>query len=102
MAKRYQQYLVEEKGLTKNDKEEAPLYLDIWGGTVKEQSILGFPVKLETAATTYEQAKQILQELTANGVSNIVVSYEDFNAAGITSRISSKVDYSGTLGGRNK
>ena len=56
VAKRYQQYLVEEKGLTKNDKEEAPLYLDIWGGTVKEQSILGFPVKLETAATTYEQA----------------------------------------------
>jgi len=102
VAKRYQQYLVEEKGLTKNDKEEAPLYLDIWGGTVKEQSILGFPVKLETAATTYEQAKQILQELTANGVSNIVVSYEDFNAAGITSRISSKVDYSGTLGGKNK
>ena len=102
VAKRYQQYLVEEKGLTKNDKEDAPLYLDIWGGTVKEQSILGFPVKLETAATTYEQAKQILQELTANGVSNIVVSYEDFNAAGITSRISSKVDYSGTLGGRNK
>ena len=49
VAKRYQQYLVEEKGLTKNDKEEAPLYLDIWGGTVKEQSILGFPVKLENS-----------------------------------------------------
>ncbi len=102
VAKRYQQYLVEEKGLTKTDKEEAPLYLDIYGGTIKEQSILGFPVNLETAATTYEQAKEILQELNNNGVSNIILSYEDFNTAGITSRISNSVDYSGTLGGKNK
>ncbi|MGN1340187.1 MAG: DUF5696 domain-containing protein [Oscillospiraceae bacterium] len=102
VAKRYQRYLVEEKGLTKTTKEEAPLYLDIYGGTVKEQSIAGFPVNLQTAATTYEQAKQILQELTNLGVNNMIVSYEDFNAAGITSRISNSVDYSGTLGGKNK
>ena len=102
VAKRYQQYLIEEKGLTRNDKEEAPLYLDVYGGTVKEQSILGFPVNLETAATTYEQAKEILQELNNNGVTKIILSYEDFNGAGITSRISNSVDYSGTLGGKNK
>ena len=102
VAKRYQQYLVEEKGLTKVQKEESPLYLDIYGGTIKQQSIMGFPVNLETAATTYEQAKQILQELENRGVDNIIVSYEDFNAAGITSRISNAVDYSGTLGGKNK
>ena len=102
VAKRYQQYLVEEKGLTKVEGERSPLYLDLYGGTVKEQSVLGFPIKLETAATTYEQAKEILQELTSNGVDDIIVSYEDFNAAGITSRISNSVDYSGTLGGKNK
>lgn len=102
VAKRYQQYLVEEKGLTKVENEEAPLYLDLYGGTVKEQSVVGFPVKLETAATTYEEAKQILQELNALGVDKMIVSYEDFNAAGITSRISNSVDYSGTLGGKNK
>lgn len=102
LAKRYQQYLVEEKGLTKVENERSPLYLDLWGGTVKEQSVLGFPIKLETAATTYEQAKEILQELTTNGVDDIIVSYEDFNAAGVTSRISNSVDYSGTLGGKNK
>ncbi len=102
VAKRYQQYLVEEKGLTRVEKEEAPLYLDIYGGTVKEQSIVGFPVKLETPATTYEEAKKILQELNTLGVDKMIVSYEDFNAAGITSRISNSVDYSGTLGGKNK
>lgn len=102
VAKRYQRYLVEEKGLTKVENEEAPLYLDLYGGTVKEQSVVGFPVKLETAATTYEEAKQILQELNALGVDKMIVTYEDFNAAGITSRISNSVDYSGTLGGKNK
>ncbi len=102
VAKRYQQYLVEEKGLAKADKEEAPLYLDIFGGTVKEQSIIGFPVNLETAATTYAQAKEILQKLNEMGVKNIIATYEDFNGAGITSRISTGVDYSGTLGGKNK
>lgn len=102
VAKRYQQYLVEEKGLTRVEKEEAPLYLDIYGGTVKEQSIAGFPVKLETPATTYEEAKKILQELNTLGVDKMIVTYEDFNAAGITSRISNSVDYSGTLGGKNK
>ncbi len=102
VAKRYQQYLVEEKGLTRVENEEAPLYLDIYGGTVKEQSIVGLPVKLETPATTYEEAKKILQELNTLGVDKMIVSYEDFNAAGITSRISNSVDYSGTLGGKNK
>lgn len=102
VAKRYQQYLVEEKGLTRVENEEAPLYLDIYGGTVKQQSILGFPVNLETPATTYAQAKEILQELSNLGVDEMIVSYEDFNAAGITSRISNSVDYSGTLGGKNK
>lgn len=102
VAKRYQQYLVEEKGLTKTDTEEAPLYLDVYGGTVKQQSILGFPVNLQTAATTYEQAKEIVQELNNNGVTDIVLTYEDFNTAGITSRISNSVDYAGTLGGKNK
>lgn len=102
VAKRYQQYLVEEKGLTKNENERSPLYLDIYGGTVKEQSVLGFPVNLETAATTYEQAKEMLQTLKNSGVDDIIVSYEDFNKAGITSRISNSVGYSSTLGGKSK
>lgn len=104
VALRYQQYLVDEGVLSKDKAsgEDSPFYLDIFGGTVKQQSVMGFPVSLETAATTYAQAKEIVEKLYALGVDDFVITYEDFNKAGITSRISSGVDYSGTLGGKSK
>ncbi len=103
VALRYQQHLVDEGVLTKGKTSEGlPFYLDIFGGTVKQQSVMGFPVSLETAATTYEQAKEIIEKLYALGVDDLVITYEDFNKAGITSRISNSVDYAGTLGGKSK
>lgn len=102
VALRYQQYLVDNMGLAKKTSDgSAPFYLDLFGGTVKQQSVLGFPVSLETAATTYEEAKQIIEAFYSRGVNDMVITYEDFNKAGITSRISNAVDYSGTLGGKN-
>lgn len=102
IAKRYQQYLLDEGMLTdKSSSEEVPLYIDLYGGTVKERSIAGLPIKLETAATTYEQAKLILQQLGDRGVDKMVVAYNDFNKAGITDRISSSVDYANSLGGKS-
>ncbi len=104
VALRYQKYLTEEQGLTKKTTaDQSPFYLDIFGGTVKERSILGFPVKLETPATTYEQAKLIIEEFSRAGIGgDMMVTYVDFNKAGITSRISGSVEYSGTLGGKSK
>ncbi len=103
VALRYQKYLVDEMGLTKKVAEGSnPFYLDLFGGTVKQQSVLGFPISLETAATTYEEAQQIITELYNRGITDMVVTYEDFNKAGITSRIANSVDYSGTLGGKGK
>ncbi len=103
IAQRYQKYLVDEKGLTKKTQaNQSPFYLDIFGGTIKQRSVLGFPVNLETAATTYEQAKEIVEKYSGLGIDDMIVTYRDFNKAGITSRISNGVGYSGTLGGKNK
>ena len=101
IAQRYQKYLLDNGMMTKKTQaDQLPFYLDIFGGTVKEQSVLGFPVKLETAATTYSQAKTIIEQFTEKGVKNIFAVYNDFNGAGITSRISNSLDISGTLGGK--
>ncbi len=103
VALRYQEHLIDNGVLTEGKtSEDAPFYLDLFGGTVKQQSVMGFPVSLETPATTYEEAKQIIEQLNNLGIDNMVITYEDFNAAGMTSRISSFVDYSGTLGGKGK
>lgn len=101
IAKRYQQYLLDEKLMTKKNGTTSPLFVDLYGGTVKEQSVLGLPVKQQTAATTYEQAKQILEELAALGVDDIVVTYNDFNKAGITEKISGGADFASKLGGKS-
>ncbi len=102
IANEYRDYLMTEKGLTeKKDNIKPSYYLDFYGGTVKAQSILGFPVNLDTPATTYEQAQEIMQKLKELGVEDIVVNYNDFNAAGIKGLISAGVDYAGTLGGKN-
>lgn len=103
IAQRYQKYLVDEKGLTKKTTaDDAHFYLDLFGGTVKERSVMGFPVKLQTTATTYEQAEEIARALNERGVKDMVVTYEDFNKAGVTSRISNAVDYASSLGGKEK
>lgn len=101
VAKRYQQYLLDEDLMRKKDGSASPLYVDLYGGTVKEQSVLGIPVKQQTPATTYEQAKEILEKLAELGVDDIVLTYNDFNKAGITDKISSGVDYANKLGGKS-
>ena len=103
VALRYQQYLVDNGTLTtgKAPADSAPFYLDLYGGTVKQQSVAGFPVTLQTPATTYEEAKFIIEELANRGIDDMIITYEDFNKAGVTSRISDGVDYAGKLGGKN-
>ena len=101
IAKRYQQYLLDEKLMKEKDGSTSPLYVDLYGGTVKEQSVLGLPVKQQTPATTYEQAKKILESLAELGVDDIILTYNDFNKSGITEKISTSVDYASKLGGKS-
>ncbi len=103
VAEVYRDYLINDIGVEKSTKaNDAPFYLTLYGGTVKEQSILGFPVEIQTTATTYEEALTILGELEARGISNIKIIYEDFNKAGITGKISSTFEYSSKLGGKSE
>lgn len=99
IAERYRQYLLEEGMMTRKTSDNVPLYIDLYGGTVKEQSVMGFPVKLRTAATAYGQAKTILEELKERGADDMIVTYNEFNDAGITNRISGSVDCADKLGG---
>ena len=102
IANSYRDYLISCMGFGKNDTEiKNSYYLDLFGGTIKTQSIAGFPVNMQTAATTYEQAQDIIKQLNELGVDDIVTTYNDYNGAGIIGLISAGVDYSGTLGGKN-
>ena len=56
LADTYRNYLINEKGLKNQSMENSnALYVTIVGGTVKKQSVLGFPVDMQTVATSSGQ-----------------------------------------------
>ncbi len=99
----YRGYLTDVIGVQKSTKaNDNPFYLTLFGGTVKERSIMGIPVELQTTATTYAQALEIIQLLEAQGVTNIKLVYEDFNTSGITGEVANKFEYASKLGGKKE
>ncbi len=102
LADTYRNYLINEKGLTKQSEENSnALYLTTMGGTITKHSVLGFPVDMQTVATSYKQAQEIVEKLKDLGVDEMVVIYNDFNDSGMTGKISDGVNYSNKLGGKN-
>ena len=97
----YRNYLIEEKGFEANvEANRAPLYVDFWGGTVKPVSILGIPVNVKTAFTTFEQAIEITAALKDLGVDEMVVTYNDWSNDSMTSKLDTAKSVAGCLGGK--
>lgn len=101
VAECYRNYLINEKGISpKVDSEKSPLYIDIYGGVLKEKPILGIPVTMKTAVTSYEEAAKILTELRDNGGENMIVSYHNWTDSDIEREIDTSAEPSGILGGK--
>ncbi len=97
----YRNYLIEEKGLTKVAQSDyAPLFIDFYGGTLKSKSILGIPIDVKTAFTTFEEAVEIVSELMELGVTDFVVNYNDWSNDSMSGKIDTGDSIAGCLGGR--
>lgn len=102
LADVYRNYLIEEKGLTKQSTEnDNALTVTTMGGTISKKSVLGFPVDMQTVATSYSQAQEILEKLKELGVDNIQLVYNDFTDSAMRGRVTTGAAYSGKLGGKN-
>lgn len=63
VANAYRNYLTGAQGVTSTvTSADAGLYLNLYGGTEKEKSILGIPVTLKNSLTTFAQAEDILTD----------------------------------------
>ena len=99
-AQVYRNYLINNKGLTaKAQANKSDLYVDLYGGVMKDTSILGIPFNLKTEITGFDQASDILDILKDGGVDNITVNYNDWTNDSIKNKISTEVSPSGKLGG---
>lgn len=102
VAEAYRNYLTEEAGVENTVESADPgLYLNFYGGTEKEKSILGIPVKMKTPLTSFAQAQEILTEMTDSQISaeNIRVQYYNWTNAGISGKVDLKAKAAGCLGG---
>ncbi|BBH18661.1 hypothetical protein Back11_00060 [Paenibacillus baekrokdamisoli] len=101
MAQRYQQFLIEEKGLQKSVMAgQTPLYLDLFGAIAKKKSFFGIPFTSMEPLTTFKQAEQIIGQLQQSGVEHIVLRYKGWANDGLTNKtIPSTVKAISRLGG---
>lgn len=101
-AEVYRNYLIQYKGLSaKAEANNSDLYVDFFGGVMKQTSIVGIPFNLKTEITGFSQAQQIVDKFKNNGVDSLVVNYNDWTNASIKNNISTKAKASGTLGGQS-
>ncbi|MBQ9906373.1 MAG: hypothetical protein IJM46_06360 [Oscillospiraceae bacterium] len=100
IAARYRQYLLEEKHVPKTAQaDQAKLYIDLYGGCMKQRNVLGFPVFMKTSMTSYKEMQEILQQLSDAGADSLTVSVNRWTDAGISGKVDYKAKPSGTLGG---
>ncbi len=80
MAKKYRQYLVEDKGMKRieNTEDDLSMRLNVLGGGAQEGFILDSYLPL----TTTDESMQIVQELNNLGINNMSVIYHGWKKGG--------------------
>lgn len=104
MAAEVRNFLEKSGVLTKLDPEkeasdDVPLYIENFGTIKTQEKIVGFPVKLQTPLTTFEQTKDMIDELQAEGVSNINVKLTGWYNGGMEHTAPAKIKVPSSIGG---
>ena len=99
MAKLYQNYLVENEGLTKHETQPS-LNVDMLGCIETDGNFIGFAYKKKMALTTFSQAETVIKDLQEAGIGNISTRLLGWTNNGLTNRkASAKADPLKVLGG---
>lgn len=103
MAGAYRDYLLTEGGVTPTAGErKAPLVLEFWGGVMKQQFVMGFPVERVVPLTGFDDAAVILTRLQEAGVDNILVNYTQWQKDATGAPIRTGLPVEGRLGGKRE
>lgn len=102
MAKSYGDYLSDKYGayLTKNEDVEAPVVVEFVGAVDKVKQILGLPVSRPLKLTTYEEAGEMLSELSGEGFNNMSVKMTGWCNGGVKQQLLTDVDTIWALGSK--
>lgn len=106
MAVEVRNYLEKTGVLTKLDKstdvsEDTALYVENFGTIKTQQKFAGFPVKVQTPLTTFEQSKEMITELKENGINNVNLKLSGWYNGGMQYTAPAKLKIPGALGGKD-
>ena len=101
VALKYRDYLEKDEAVASTASADPSVYVNLYGGVEKQQSILGLPVTLNTEITGFEQAKTIVDEMKNKGADNMVLTYDNWTDAGIEGTVDYEADPAGVLGGED-
>jgi len=100
MANAYRQYLLDEKGMTASADSSA-LQVQVIGGVMHEESILGIPVDRVLPVTTYADTLSLIAALRERGVNELSLDYLYWYKDGTEGRLTSDMKAENRLGGRS-
>jgi len=100
IAKAYQNYLIDTKGLVSIDQTtDTVLTTEFIGAYDRKEFFLGIPYHALESLTTFDEAKKIVMELNTLGIDNMNVLYTGTMNGGLDSSIHTKSDFERVLGG---
>ncbi|MBE9915427.1 hypothetical protein G8C92_15510 [Paenibacillus donghaensis] len=101
MAAAYRNYLAGKYKLQPlQASADAPFVLELEGAFRKNKSFLGIPYKSTESLTTFDEAKEILEQLKAAGVKAIDLRFVGWFNGGIRHSSPSDLSVAGVLGGK--
>lgn len=102
MAKDYEEYLKGQYGdyLSLNTDANAPVAVEIVGAAEKVKQIVGVPVSRPLKLTSYEEAADIINTLTEDGIKNMSVKYIGWCNKGVNQRVLEHVKTISDLGSK--
>lgn len=101
MARKYGEYLTEQTGAEKTESSIPPLFLDIYGSINAEQKQLFSTVLKPVALTSFEEAGEIVEDLSDGGVEQFSIQYKNWSDSGVNDKYTQKFDPLKSLGGEN-
>lgn len=101
MAHRYRKYLT-DRGLLKNSglADKSYFMLNVYGAVSIEKYVMGIKKQVVTALTTYREVAEIVKDLKANGVNDIIVNYIGAMDGGLDEKPMNQFETERTLGSK--
>lgn len=105
MAKAYRAYL-ESKGvlsrLTENDvKKDLPLYIESFGTIETTKKILSIPVTVRVPLTTFDNIREMYDELKEAGITNLNFRLTGFANGGMSATVPYRLKWEKAVGGKS-